>query len=180
MIYHGIDYSMTSPAICTFDGIKMAVDYLTKTEKFAGMRSVEGMDLYGYQHKEYNNEIERYNNIASWAMHIIRPESQVYLEDYAMGAKGRVFSIGENTGILKYKLVREKKLGYYLVAPTAVKKFATGKGNADKDKMYEAFYAQTKIDLFSLFGVNSTKSPVSDICDAYFICKMSQENYRVT
>jgi hypothetical protein len=131
--------------------------------------------FYGTAHSPYTHEMQRYSAIASWAMHVIKPDSTVFLEDYAMGAKGRVFAIGENTAILKYKLHFEKHLRYNLVAPTAVKKYATSKGNADKDKMYEVFYMQTKIDLFKIFNVTSVKSPVNDIVDSYFLSQMAQE-----
>ena len=177
MIYAGIDYSMTCPSICVSKLENCyTVDYLTNIKKFEGAFSASAeFHIYGHPHKDYSHEIDRFNNLALWSMHCIPHESQVYLEDYAMGARGRVFSIGENTAILKYKLRVERKQAYKVIAPTAVKKFATGKGNADKDAMYEAFYEQTKIDLFNLFSVTSTKSPVSDIVDSYFLCKMSQD-----
>ena len=38
--------------------------------------------------------------------------------------------------------------------PSVVKKGATGKGNADKDMMYEAFLKETKIDLKKIFDTD--------------------------
>ena len=49
---------------------------------------------------------------------------------------GSLFQIAENCGILKYRL-QEENLPYSTVVPSVVKKGATGKGNADKDMMYE-------------------------------------------
>ena len=60
----------------------------------------------------------------------------VALEDYAFAAKGRVFHIAENTGILKYKLFQQG-IPLETISPSAVKKNATGKGNADKEMMYQ-------------------------------------------
>jgi hypothetical protein len=60
-----------------------------------------------------------------------------------------------------------------LDGPTVVKKFASGKGNADKDRMYEAFVKETGAELMKEISPDSKKvaSPVSDIVDSYFICK---------
>ena len=57
-----------------------------------------------------------------------------------------------------------------------VTKGATGKGNADKDKMYEAFLKETKIDLKKLFDTEKVGNPISDIVDSYFIQKVGYEN----
>ena len=99
-----------------------------------------------------------------------RDNVTIGLEDYAMGAKGRVFAIGENTGILKYKL-RGYSLSTY--PPTVVKKFATDKGNANKELMYETFTEETGVDLKDFFPSKSEKigNPISDIIDSYYICK---------
>ena len=83
-----------------------------------------------------------------------------------------VFNIGENTGILKQKL-RSSGFRYTTIPPTVIKKEATGKGNANKELMYETFLAETNVDLQSQLTPNSTKivNPVSDIVDSYYICK---------
>ena len=57
--------------------------------------------------------------------------------------------------------------------PTEVKKFGSGKGNADKAMMHQAFVKETGIDLKTLMTPDKkdVTSPVSDVVDAYFICK---------
>jgi Holliday junction resolvasome RuvABC endonuclease subunit len=62
------------------------------------------------------------------------------------------------------------------VVPSVVKKGATGKGNADKDKMYEAFVKDTKIDLKKLFDTEKVGNPISDIVDSYYIQKVGYDN----
>ena len=52
-----------------------------------------------------------------------------------------VRSIAENTGLLKHKLYKIK-VPTKPVPPTVIKKYATGKGNANKELMYEAFCAE--------------------------------------
>ena len=58
------------------------------------------------------------------------------------------------------------------------KKFATGKGNANKVLMYEAFIEETGDDLAKLFEFDpyTGQSPVSDIIDSYYIAKYSVTN----
>ena len=57
-----------------------------------------------------------------------------------------------------------------------VKKGATGKGNADKEMMYNAFVAETNIDLKSILETDKVGNPVSYIADSYFIQKVGYEN----
>ena len=60
--------------------------------------------------------------------------------------------------------------------PSVVKKGATGKGNADKDMMYEAFLKETKIDLKKILDTEKCGNPLSDIVDSYYIAKVGYEN----
>jgi Holliday junction resolvasome RuvABC endonuclease subunit len=109
--------------------------------------------------------------------------SPVCIEDYAFNATGRVFHIGENTGILKHYLdLRDIK--YIPVPPTVIKKFATGKGNADKYKMVDAFLTDYPAahgwipKFFPRYkpGAILAKSPLSDLADAYWIAKYATSN----
>ena len=114
--------------------------------------------------------------MANWVIDCIRwyngRVSHVYLEDYAFAATGRVFNIGENTGILKQHL-RTNGFRYTTIPPTVIKKHATGKGNANKELMDETLLTETNVDLQSRLSPKSTKiaNPVSDIVDSYYICK---------
>ena len=60
-----------------------------------------------------------------------------------------------------------------VVEPTHVKKYATGKGNADKESMVKTFYMDTGLDLQQIITPNKEKvsSPVTDIVDSFYICK---------
>jgi len=61
-----------------------------------------------------------------------------------------------------------------LIPPSIIKKYATGKGNANKELMYEAFYNETKVDLQNILNCSIT-NPLTDIVDAYFICKYGKK-----
>ena len=171
----GIDYSLTSPAICVNNEAGLMFYYLTSKKKYIGMMSEE---IVGYEHKEWTDPIERFKYISDFAMDIIGPclNPMVYIEGYSYGSKGQgIFQIAENCGILKYRL-QEEQIPYDTVVPSVVKKGATGKGNADKEMMYDAFVNETNIDVKSILATEKAGNPVSDIADAYFIQKVGYEN----
>ena len=95
------------------------------------------------------------------------------MEGYSYGSTGKVFHIAENTAVLKY-LMWDEELEFEVVPPTVIKKFATGKGNANKEKMYEAFCDENKdSSLREWLTPRSSNviSPVNDIVDSYYILK---------
>ena len=170
----GIDYSLTSPAVCINNGALMFF-YLTNKKKWIGQQSE---DIIGYEHKEWTDPIQRFKNISDFVIDILFQtyNPKIFIEGYSFGSKGQgLFQIAENCGILKYRLL-QKGYSYTTVVPSVVKKGATGKGNADKDMMYEAFVKETKIDLKKLFDTEKVGNPISDIVDSYFIQKVGYEN----
>jgi len=193
----GIDYSLSSPGICVntseeefrYEDCKFY--YLTNTKKYEGTFKekmafgTSAVEYIGAPHRPYNSEPERYNNIANWAIDIIklygdaktginRIKPTIQIEDYSFGSTGRVFHIAENLGLLKYKLKIECGWDYTLLAPSVIKKFATDKGNANKEMMLHAFQEDTGVNLGELFD-SSVKSPITDVADAYFICKYQEK-----
>ena len=176
----GIDYSLNSPAICiaddSFDFSKCSFHFLTSKKKHIGKF---GKNIFGYEHKEYNNPIIRFSNISMWALDIIhkykKDTAQVFVEGYSFGSKGQaVFQIAENGGILKYRL--QKRFTCKTIVPSVVKKLATGKGNADKQKMYEAFTKTQGVDLMKAFDQQTLNNPVTDVIDSYYIMRAGYEN----
>ena len=190
----GIDYSLSSPGVCvnTSEGEFRYEDctfyFLTNTKKYDATFCrpfVTNVRYIGTPHKPYTSEPERYSQIADWAINIIksygdattgmnRIKPTIQIEDYSYGSTGRVFHIAENLGLLKYKLKMECGWDYNLIPPSVIKKFATGKGNANKELMIDAFEKDTGTNLAQVFDTTS-KSPVSDVADAYFICKYTTE-----
>ena len=191
----GIDYSLSSPGICvnTSEGEFKYEDctfyFLTNTKKYDATFKEKmafgttAVEYIGTSHKLYTSEPERYNNIANWVIDIIKSHKKdswsleqpiIQIEDYSFGSTGRVFHIAENLGLLKYKLKMECSWDYNLIPPSVIKKFATGKGNANKELMIDAFEKDTGTNLAQVFDTTS-KSPVSDVADAYFVCKYTAE-----
>ena len=179
----GIDYSLSSPGVCvnTSEGEFIYEDctfyYLTGTKKYDNTFKDGDVKYVGAGHKLYTSEPERYSNIADWVIDIIKSYKgtpTIQIENYSYGSTGRVFHIAENLGLLKYKLKIECGWDYNLLPPSVIKKFATDKGNANKELMLEAFEKDTGANLPKIFDTTS-KSPISDVADAYFICKYTEE-----
>ena len=100
-----------------------------------------------------------------------KEEVIVLIEDYSFGSKGKVFNLAENCGILKYMLYKAE-YKFFTVPPTVVKKYATGKGNATKEKMYETFLNETFIELHNIISpTTKLGSPTTDIVDAWYIAR---------
>lgn len=70
----------------------------------------------------------------------------VAIEGYAYGANARQHALGELGGILKLAM-RLKRQDFVVVPPTVLKKFATGKGNADKSIVAKELFKKFGIDL---------------------------------
>ena len=184
----GIDYSLTSPALCVFIGNSPSefnykncqFYFLTQSEKYAKqfppniLGSIPKRYASNGQPEMVGHPCQRYENISNWVLNILNVFTidKVYLEDYSYGSKGRVFHIAENAGILKYKLWVSGRT-VMDVPPTVVKKFATERGNATKEMMYEQFSQDTNMDLMKLVTPDKTvlSNPVTDIVDSYYICK---------
>jgi hypothetical protein len=174
-LFVGIDYSLTCPCACILgeDLESSQFYFLTNDKRLTG--SVN--NIHGHLHEEYTTEQQRYLNIANFFIDRIPTHSKVMIEDYSFGSKGKVFHIAENCGLLKYRLW-ETKISFSTVPPTVVKKYATGKGNATKEKMYEAFIDLTGKDLISIYSPKGKlNNPVTDIVDSYFLALYNRSIY---
>jgi len=175
----GIDYSMSCPAMCLLDE---SLEF-TKSRFYILSDRKKDCDaivsnVFCRPHALYKTETERFDKISEYFISILEKEgllkehsSKVYLEDYSMGSKGKVFNIAENTGILKFKL-HQNQIPLITIPPTVIKKFASGKGNSDKEGMYKAFLDRGNPDITKHYYVKlnpKITSPVSDIVDSYFI-----------
>jgi Holliday junction resolvasome RuvABC endonuclease subunit len=172
----GIDYSMSCPAIAIHVGEDWSFSnctfhFLTAVKKH--VIDTNNIKSTLYQKKWLSNE-ERFDYISSWAINIIQSvdSPKLYVEDYAYSAKGVVFHIGECMGILKHKVWTNYPHNLLNpIAPSTIKKFATGKGNANKLAMYESFVQETQFDISATLDCSEGESPMSDVIDAYYIAK---------
>jgi Holliday junction resolvasome RuvABC endonuclease subunit len=172
----GIDYSLTSPCICicdtdNFGFSKCKFYYLTSNKKL----DIDVDNIHGDLHKDFICNEERYYNITHWVINLLQEGDIIYMEGYSMGSTGMVFNIAENTGLLKHFLW-SLNYDYNIVAPTQIKKFASGKGNANKQLLQDVFEENTGYYIKKKLSLTDKQwNPSSDIIDSYFICKYGFE-----
>ncbi len=158
---------------CDFSFNNTITFFLTSTKKYSGP-FVDGR-IIGTIFPKYKHDQERFDLISNFFIDKIKEYGVTHslIEDYAFGGKGKVFNLAENTGLLKHKLWKNNQ-NFTLRAPSAIKKFSTGKGNANKDLMYYSFFEETSVDLFKKLSYTKEKvgGPISDIVDSYFMCKL--------
>ena len=186
----GIDYSLTSPAICVwketndnrqFNFNMCTIHYLETPQRLKRAAPHEILSLCVHEYPEWETEEQRHDLLSDWAMSIISG-CQVFIEGYAFATSGKSYvrSVAENTGLLKHKMYKVKQ-SFTSVPPSVIKKFATDKGNADKELMYDAFTAEllTPPDLKDRLTPKAKKvtNPVTDLVDAYFITKWGWEEF---
>lgn len=162
---------MSSPSICVHCGNTWSFSncvfyFLTPKKKCV----IKYKSFFGDYQFDYSTQEERFDRIAAWSIDKIPQHSKVYIEGYAYASKGVVFHIGENTGILKHHLW-SKNISFDTISPPSIKKFATGKGSANKMGMYESFITETQCDISAIIPCNVGDSPMSDIIDSYYVAK---------
>ena len=180
----GIDYSLTSPAICVwketddnrqFNFNMCTIHYLETAQRLRRATEHEILNLCPEVYPEWDTEEQRHDLLSEWAMKCVKG-CYVFIEGYAFATSGKshVRSVAENSGLLKHKMYKAKQ-SFISIPPTVIKKFATDKGNANKEVMHEFFIKEidTPTNLKTILRPKSTKltSPITDIVDSYWICK---------
>ena len=87
-------------------------------------------------------DVDRLRYIGQKLVEIIKAfdVDTVIMEGYSFGSRGRaLISLGELGGVLKVLIV-DMGLKLHIVAPTSLKKFVCGKGNAKKELMLMKIY----------------------------------------
>ena len=176
LISIGIDYSMTSPAICVHTGNEWSFDnckfyYFIRKKK---QEVISDQFIHTY-YPEYQHDLERYDLLSDWSLDIIqryKEVKKVHIEGFSYGSSGsRIFNMSENVGLLKHKLWKSG-CEIQTPAPSEIKKFASGKGNCNKEVMYDSFLSETSVDLRKELFLEKGWNPLSDIVDAYYIAKL--------
>ena len=177
MIIAGIDCSMNGTGIYKFkldDNLEIIEkDYLAfTTVKKHSSNNI----LYYNNKKQFKDYLEKNKWMYDGIFKFINNAEYVAIEDYAFGAKGRVFNIAEFTGGLKLKLYEnDYKTRLYDIG--SIKMFATTNGNSQKDVMQE--YFEKEKDIPNLSNLPDGKSPKADVIDAYFIAKLLQTEMKL-
>lgn len=137
----GIDASLTATGICLLNETKYVTELITT--------KLKGMERLIFIRDKIRDIIGA-----------TKPEL-VVLEGYSMGSrKGQAFSIGELGGVVKVML-HEISIRTLIVAPTTLKLFVMGKGNAKKNLM-----------IMKTFKKYGEEFESDDLCDAYCLAKL--------
>lgn len=176
----GIDYSMTSPALCIgLAGASFQDCYVycfgNKSQQgtHGKIRIDAKLDYLCNEERFWNNTKWVIDCIADYENKTGNIVKKVNLEGYAFGSSsGLVFQIAENTSVLKHYFWKHN-IPLETIPPTTLKKFVTGKGNAKKEAMYDVFLEETGDDLQKQLSPKAKKigNPVSDIVDSYYLMR---------
>lgn len=177
-VYVGIDYSLTSPATAVIVEDKVYVHAYT-TPKKVGITTEKNWEITLEEYPVYSCEQERHKLLALRTLEFIEQYTYnplIRIEGYSYGSSGKVFNLAENCGQLKQLIFEEGLIDRLsIISPSTLKKYANGKGNANKILMYESFVEQTGMNLKEIIGDKSKEekvgSPTSDIVDAWFIAR---------
>lgn len=174
MILCGIDYSMTSPAICILNTETKEVKFFSLTGQKKALKNNTASNIFLTEYPIWSTDTNRYDQISNWAMQFIEQEtpSLIAIEGYSMGSRaGLICNLAENCGLLKYKIEKSGR-SFVTFAPTEIKKHYVGKGNAKKEDVIAKVEDDLKVDFASLLGISSsTGKPIDDIADSYAIVK---------
>lgn len=175
----GIDYSISCPSICIYDTNKSFI--YKNCDFYINQQNVSKKEQNRRDNLRLNNiflshrldssfDEERYFFLADWVLSIliINNVNIVAIENYALGAKGKVFNIAEATGLLKHYLYLNN-IKIFTYTPSFNKKTFSGKGNANKEYMISVFNEKNNINISEELGFKKdfTSSPISDIVDSY-------------
>ena len=151
-----IDQSYTSTGVCVFDcDGKLITTMVLKSEK---------------QEREHDT-IHRAVDISDQIVEVVKKykAKRVALEGLSFG--GNVGNTTRDLAGLQYLIVSKMFLldiPVRIVAPTMVKKFATGKGNAKKEELFDSVPLKDKDQIEQY---KKTKGRY-DVTDAYWIGKL--------
>ena len=153
----GLDLSMSCPAITVFDCNKelklenLEFHYLIGTKKHIITRTepyyTEGQSIP----TDYANNEERWDLIGTWVYNCVKDCEWINLESQSYGSVGSMLcQISEMHGVVKHILYKNK-VNILLTPPSQNKKSFSGKGNATKLEMIDAFNIKYKCDISKKF-----------------------------
>lgn len=172
-----IDFSMSSPGVVVVIDSTPHFLAISNHKKIASLNN-DKFNLEVQLYPPYKNNIDRFDKLTDIIINFLIKHNVtlVNIEGYSYGSSGTVFEIGENTGIMKWKLLKNN-IAINVISPASIKKYATGKGNASKIELGIAFTENIGINFDDYFKLSKFKSPFSDLVDAYY-CYFCEDVYQ--
>ena len=108
-------------------------------------------------------EPERFMIIANHIIQHLQEGDIICIEGFSYGSKGRGVSTQYGMGWIIRAELKRNGYNYYEIAPGALKKFATGKGNTSKDEMV--------LPIYKRWGY---EGKTDNIRDAFILAKIAE------
>jgi len=166
----GLDLSINGTGIVC---VELDNDLNVLSQDYLGFTSVKKLvtdKILFFKKENFSDYIEKNLWVLEKIKDFIKDVEYVSIEDYALNAKGRVFDIGEYTGLIKHVLYAEdKKIRLY--DPLSIKLFACGTGNTKIDKTFMQYAYEQKENFKEFMSSDEMKA----VCDALRI-KNETEN----
>lgn len=155
MRYVGIDLSLTATGVYIVNDDDTGVGHEIKTKP-----------------ADFASDIQRADHIASEILTLLEPIkgdlSYVALEGYFTGMQaGSVIKLAILGTVVRCRLL-DNQIAFIDFAPTQIKKFETGKGNAPKDNILKSVYKN--------HGFDTNSNNVADACAIAHMNKGLQEH----
>lgn len=161
----GLDLSLNCTGCCVLDGEEVAFHAFIKQGTVPKKVILECIEKHKIVIWEHTNPIEQVKNI----LKILHPSDKVFIEGLSFGSRGNSgLDLAKLHGMIIFVL-NEIHIIPTFFAPTSVKKFFTGKGNASKSDMLFRFNIVTGLDF-------PHRKPCEDCVDAFAIASMAQNS----
>jgi crossover junction endodeoxyribonuclease RuvC len=139
----GLDLSLCDSGICIFNGNEYSTLSITSkpNEKLKDINEITQITKL-----KFLRIINIFNDITDIIK--INMPCIIIMENYSYNSKNTqsITDLAELQGLLKYFLIKYK-IDFFMVAPTTLKKFITGKGNSKKDEILKTVYKRWKLDI---------------------------------
>lgn len=203
-MYAGVDFSLNSSAVCVSIDNKYSLFNFINTSSFYNKKGDKVLEKWKI-HSEINSfvnivfspreviskdyaesqidKILSYEALAESIVSILPIGCKVGLEGFSYASKGQGYiDLIMAQSILRLKIVSRSDLKLIVIPPSNIKKFYSGKGNADKKLMFDSFkisdFNNPLFEYVNTFDVvkpnGDILKPVDDLIDAIAICKYTE------
>lgn len=168
MLQIGIDQSYTSTGIVFHNGTKVIEHAVISTKKT----------------ESHLEKMIRAREISNTTHHLIREhvmlrlqqnmdDVKICIEGLSYGSSGKMAAANRDLAGLQFMMIDELLNSFdeeqiRIVAPTSLKKLATGKGNAKKELLYECLESHNKDFFDEISCIPKTRGRL-DLVDAYWL-----------